>query len=220
MADRPSMARSAGGRRFPWTFLFLATLFGGGLWLVEQVPQGRYPAADRVRMAVAKVAGWVTPARAETGTAPEAPAAPPATPLRTVVRVVDGDTLVLDAGEKVRLIGINTPETVDPRRPVQWYGKEASERAKAMLQGRRVRLGFDVEKRDRYGRTLAYLWLEDGTFVNLRLVEEGYAFSYPYPPNVAHEAEFRAAERRARERGLGLWSDPEKAKTVLPKSRR
>ncbi len=222
------MGRGPSGRRPPYAFVALALLFGGGIWLVHRIPTGRYPAADRVRLAVAKIVGWATPARADPASSPsplpapgaESAAAPAGAVLRTVVRVVDGDTVVLDGNEKVRLIGINTPESVDPRRPVQWYGKEASERSKAMLQGKRVRLGFDVERRDRYGRTLGYLWLEDGTFVNLRLVEEGYASSYPYPPNVAHEAEFRAAERRAREARSGLWSDPEKAEGVLPKSRR
>jgi len=128
---------------------------------------------------------------------------------------VDGDTVVLDGNEKVRLIGINTPESVDPRRPVQWYGKEASAYTAGLLRGRRVRVEHDVERKDRYGRTLAYLHLEDGTFVNLRLVEEGYALAYRYPPNVKYAEEFRLAERRARESKKGLWSDAVKAGSLV-----
>jgi micrococcal nuclease len=136
------------------------------------------------------------------------------------VRVVDGDTVVLDGNEKVRLIGINTPESVDPRRPVQWYGKEASAYTKGLLLGKRVRVEHDVERRDRYGRTLAYLRLEDGTFVNLLLVEEGFAAAYRYPPNVKFAEAFRMAERRAREARKGLWSDRAKADALVGKSRR
>jgi micrococcal nuclease len=128
-----------------------------------------------------------------------------------VVRTVDGDTVVLDGNEKVRLIGINTPESVDPRRPVQPFGKEAAAFTRRLLEGRRVRVERDVEPRDRYGRSLAYLHLEDGTHVNLLLVEEGYASAYRYPPNVRYADAFRAAERRAREGRKGLWGAGGKA---------
>jgi micrococcal nuclease len=122
------------------------------------------------------------------------------------MRVVDGDTVVLDGNEKVRLIGINTPETVDPRRKVEFFGKEASARTKALLTGKSVKVEYDVERKDRYGRTLAYLFLEDGTFVNLSLVEDGYASAYRYPPNVRYADRFREAERGAREERRGLWA--------------
>ena len=215
--DRAPARKSASSP--PWRFLLLALAFGGGVWWVHRVEPGRYPAADRVRRAVDFLAAKVVPARAaESSPAPAAPDAPTA-PLLRVERVVDGDTVVLEGGDKVRLIGINTPETVDPRRPVQWYGKEASARAKALLSGKRVRMEQDVEKKDRYGRTLGYLRLEDGTFVNLRMVEEGYAFAYPYPPNVKYEALFRDAEARAREGRRGLWSDAAKAAAIAPKSK-
>jgi micrococcal nuclease len=129
----------------------------------------------------------------------------------TVVRVVDGDTVIVRGPggrtEDVRLIGIDTPETVDPRRPVGCYGPEASAYAKHLLTGRRVVLRYDRELRDRYGRFLAYLWLPGpgGAFVNARLVELGYARAYPFPPNTAHEALFAALERRAAIAGRGLW---------------
>jgi micrococcal nuclease len=128
----------------------------------------------------------------------------------SVVRVVDGDTVAVRVGgreETVRLIGIDTPETVDPRSPVECFGQEASDRAKALLpEGTGVRLVADVEARDRYDRLLAYVYRDDGTFVNLALVEDGYASVATYPPNVAHTSEFTAAAARARDEGRGLWS--------------
>jgi len=127
-----------------------------------------------------------------------------------VVRVVDGDTVVVRLGgdeDTVRLIGIDTPETVDPRSPVECFGQEASRRTKALLPaGTPVRLVADAEPRDRYRRLLAYVYRDDGTFVNLALVEEGYASVLTYPPNVAHVGEFTAAAARAREAGRGLWA--------------
>jgi micrococcal nuclease len=128
----------------------------------------------------------------------------------TVVRVVDGDTIIVRGPggrtEDVRLIGIDTPETVDPRRPVGCFGPQASAYAKHLLTGRRVVLRYDRETNDRYGRFLAYVWLErPAEFVNARLVELGYARAYPFPPNTAHEALFSALERRAALRARGLW---------------
>jgi micrococcal nuclease len=127
----------------------------------------------------------------------------------SVVRVVDGDTVevrVGDRDETVRLIGIDTPETVDPRSPVECFGEEASARTKALLpEGTEVRLVADVEPRDQYDRLLAYVYRDDGTFVNLALVEDGYASLLTYPPNVAHVDEFTAAAARARNEGRGLW---------------
>ncbi len=128
-----------------------------------------------------------------------------------VVRVVDGDTIVVlldGAEERVRLLGIDTPESVDPRSPVDCFGKEAAAHTASLLPpGTPVRLVRDVEARDRYDRLLAYVYrADDGTFVNLRLVEEGYAAVLTYPPNVAHADEFVAAAGKAREAGRGLWS--------------
>jgi micrococcal nuclease len=128
----------------------------------------------------------------------------------SVVRVVDGDTVAVRVGgreETVRLIGIDTPETVDPRSPVECFGREASDRTKALLPaGTEVRLVADAEPRDRYDRLLAYVYRDDGTFVNLALVEDGYASVLTYPPNVAHVSDFTAAAARAREEGRGLWA--------------
>ena len=128
-----------------------------------------------------------------------------------VTRVVDGDTIVVDADgveERVRLVGINTPESVKPGTPVMCFGKEASHHLAELLpEGTAVRLVRDVEARDRYDRLLAYVYrAEDGEFVNLAMVTDGFADQYTFPPNVAHVDEFRAAARTARDAGTGLWS--------------
>ncbi|MSU75582.1 MAG: hypothetical protein EXS55_03655 [Candidatus Magasanikbacteria bacterium] len=123
-----------------------------------------------------------------------------------ISRVVDGDTVQLESGEKVRYIGINAPESVDPRRSVQCFGKEASERNKQLVEGKFVRLVKDVSPTDKYGRLLRYVYLEDGTFVNLKLVEDGYALASTFPPDVKFSKLFVSAARQAREAGRGLWS--------------
>jgi len=123
-----------------------------------------------------------------------------------VTRVVDGDTIVLDAIGTVRLIGIDTPETVDPRKPVQAFGVEASAALRSMLDAQRVRVAYDQQRHDKYGRTLAYVYLPDGTFVNREMVRRGYAHAYLNYP-FRHMDDFRAAEREAREASRGLWGD-------------
>ncbi|HTN78929.1 MAG TPA: thermonuclease family protein [Acidimicrobiales bacterium] len=128
-----------------------------------------------------------------------------------VQRVVDGDTVVVHVGgrdERVRLIGVDTPETVDPRKPVQCFGKEASAHTKSLLPpGTVVRLERDVEPRDRYDRLLAYVYrVSDGLFVNLELARDGYAQQLTIPPNVAYVDQIRAAVADARREGKGLWS--------------
>ncbi len=111
-----------------------------------------------------------------------------------VVRVIDGDTIqvccVFGDRVKVRYIGVDTPETHHPMRGVEPYGKEAAEANRKLVDGKTVRLEFDVEQRDRYGRLLAYVYLEDGTFVNAWLVENGYAMVMTVPPNVKHQGLF------------------------------
>lgn len=123
-----------------------------------------------------------------------------------VKRVIDGDTIELDNGEKVRYIGINTPESVDPRRMVQCFGKEAGAYNKTLVEGRKVRLVRDISDRDKYGRLLRFVYLEDGTFVNEVLVREGYAVASTYPPDIAQQAVFSEAESQARNEKRGLWS--------------
>lgn len=122
-----------------------------------------------------------------------------------VTRVIDGDTIEIEGGERVRYIGIDTPETVDPRKPVQCFGVESSKKNKELVEGKMVRLEKDITDRDKYRRLLRYVWVGD-TFVNLALVKEGYAYSYSYPPDIAHQDQFIAAEREARETKMGLWN--------------
>ncbi len=129
----------------------------------------------------------------------------------TVSRIVDGDTIVVRVDgteERVRLIGIDTPESVDPRRPVMCFGKEAGAHIESLIPpGTPVRLERDVEARDRYDRLLAYVVrASDGVFVNLAMVADGYADQYTFPPNVAHTDAFRDAVAEARTEGRGLWS--------------
>jgi micrococcal nuclease len=124
-----------------------------------------------------------------------------------VERVVDGDTIVLAGGERVRYIGVDTPESVKPGTPVQCYAKAASHFNARLVEGRRVRLRYDAEREDRYGRTLAYVFRsQDGLFVNAELVRRGYATTLTIPPNVAHADDFRQLARGARRAGRGLWS--------------
>jgi micrococcal nuclease len=125
-----------------------------------------------------------------------------------VVHVVDGDTIVVDdhgRSETVRLLGVDTPETVDPDEPVQCYGPEASAYTKAALTDRVVRLETDVETRDRYGRLLAYV-LVDGHRFNDDLLRRGYARLLVIPPNGVHARMMLDEELAARRAGVGLWA--------------
>ncbi|HXF72049.1 MAG TPA: thermonuclease family protein, partial [Actinomycetota bacterium] len=133
-------------------------------------------------------------------------AAGPGRPAR-VLRVIDGDTVEVrfrGRVEDVRLIGVDTPETVAPGEPVECYGREASAFTERRLEGRRVRLELDVELRDPYGRLLAYVWV-DGKLFNEVLVREGFAQVATFPPNVRYVDRFLAAQREARREGRGLW---------------
>ena len=124
-----------------------------------------------------------------------------------VTRVVDGDTVearIDGRTEDVRLIGIDTPESVQPGVPVECFGPEASELTERLLEGRRARLVFGVEDRDRYGRLLAYAHLGD-RFVNAIIVRRGMARTLTIPPNDRHAALFRRLELEAARAGRGLW---------------
>lgn len=125
-----------------------------------------------------------------------------------VVNVVDGDTVdVLIAGQelRVRYTGIDTPETVDPRRPVECFGREASQRNRDLVEGKAVGLEKDVSEFDRFGRLLRYVWA-DGEMVNAKLVEEGYATASTFPPDVKYADLFASLQGQAREAGRGLWT--------------
>ena len=129
---------------------------------------------------------------------------------RQVTHVVDGDTIVLSPKEKVRLIGVDTPETVHPKKMVKCYGKEATEFTRSMVAGQKIRLALDDanaarQYKDRYGRTLGYVYLQGGMMLNAELIRRGFAHAYTRFP-FRYLVEFRRLEREARGRGVGLWS--------------
>ena len=129
----------------------------------------------------------------------------------TMVHIVDGDTIDVRIGsrrERVRLIGIDTPETKKPNTPVQCFGPEATKFTTSLLPlDTPLHLERDVVARDDYGRLLAYVYVAgDGTFVNLKIVRQGYARTLTIPPNEAHAAEFVAAARAAEAADIGLWA--------------
>lgn len=124
-----------------------------------------------------------------------------------VVRIVDGDTIDVSIGGqtlRVRYIGINTPETVDPNRPVECMGKEASAANTQLVEGKRVRLEKDVSETDRFGRLLRYVYVGD-LFVNAELVRQGYAQVSTFPPDVKYQDLFLKLQTEARDAGRGLW---------------
>ena len=135
-----------------------------------------------------------------------------------VTRAVDGDTLVLENKERVRLIGIDTPEMHESNKlqgdaqrsgqdvqTIKQLGRRSYEFTKKLVQGKRVRLEFDLERYDKYKRILAYVYLEDGTFVNAEIVAQGYASLMTYPPNVKYADLFLKLYRAARQNQRGLW---------------
>lgn len=138
-----------------------------------------------------------------------------------VTRVIDGDTIELETGQKVRYIGIDTPETVHPEKSTQCFGLQASNKNIELVEGKAVRLEKDVSETDKYGRLLRYVYVpsealskvegaKEGlgdTFVNKFLVEEGYAYASTYPPDVKYQQVFNSAQQQAQEQKKGLWSD-------------
>ena len=141
---------------------------------------------------------------------PQSSLAQQKTGLLQVSKLVDGDTFwVLDergTEVKIRLIGINTPEARRTgRTEIEYYGKEASAYVANLVRGKRVRLEYDVARYDRYKRTLAYVYLENGVFLNAHLVQEGYATVATYPPNVKYADYFTKLQREARTQRKGMW---------------
>lgn len=133
-----------------------------------------------------------------------------------VVRVLDGDTFEVKGKTEtitVRMMGIDTPETIDPRKTVQCFGKEASNKTKELLMGKKVRL--ETEGLDKFHRTLAYVYLEDGLLVNKYLIENGYAHEYTYNIPYEKQIEFKKAESIANRENKGLWGDVCIFKTML-----
>jgi micrococcal nuclease len=177
------------GRALSLLVAVVLLLAGCGRGGTSPAPQLATSAAER--------AGWPRP--------------PPGAVVAVVDRVVDGDTFVArfaGRSERVRIIGVNTPETVAPGRPIERYGLQASHFAKRFLTGATVRLAGDVEPRDHFGRLLAYVWLADGTFWNALLAAEGYAQQLTIPPNVAYAELFGRLVAEARAARRGLWDAP------------
>lgn len=149
------------------------------------------------------------------------PALPAGLPEAMVVNVVDGDTIDVELNgrrERVRLIGVDTPEVVAPGRPVMCYGREASDQASAILLGQTVLLEEDPsqDSRDTFGRMLRYIWLPDGRMANLELIAGGFAFEYTFREAYAYQADFRAAEATARNEDRGLWAPEACAGQAIP----
>lgn len=122
-----------------------------------------------------------------------------------VIRVIDGDTIELEGGKRTRYIGVDTPEIVDPTKPVECFGREASDENKKLVEGKMVRLEKDISETDRYGRLLRYVYVGD-VLVNDALVRQGFAHSSTFPPDVKYQQKFMEAEREARENNRGLWA--------------
>ena len=127
-----------------------------------------------------------------------------------VKRVVDGDTIELENGERLRYIGIDTPETKHPTKPVQCYGEDAYQKNKKLVEGKTVKLVKDISEVDKYKRLLRYVYVStpaspSGILVNDYLVRNGFAFATTFPPDVAKADQFREAQQEAREKNRGLW---------------
>lgn len=139
--------------------------------------------------------------------------------LALVKRAIDGDTIELEGGARVRLIGINTPELELGERGIECFGVQAKDKIRELLEGKYIRLVNDVSEFDRYGRALRYVYVADfdpdtrkekEIFVNLEMVRQGYAYEATYPPDVGHRQEFLDAQKYARENNLGLWKECKK----------
>jgi micrococcal nuclease len=131
-----------------------------------------------------------------------------------VKSVVDGDTFWADDGSpkglKIRLIGVDAPESrVSGQKQIGYYGQQSKDFLTKMIGGKKIRLEYDVDRTDRYDRTLAYVYLPDGTFVNAELVKRGYAMVMTVPPNVKYAEKFVRWERMARNASRGLWKETE-----------
>jgi len=204
----------------PWllkrtgTYSLLAVIFLA-VFLLSGCDSNQAPNKPQVQKPVATPAEITTkpsePTK-ESQAEPQGEIKQPSRDMYKVVNVVDGDTLDVDLNgktERLRLIGIDTPETVDPRKEVQCFGTEASNKAKVVLGGKIVSLEADNTQgeRDKYQRLLRYVYLEDGTSFNKLMIAEGYAHEYTYQSNpYKYQAAFKEAEKQARENKKGLWN--------------
>jgi micrococcal nuclease len=181
-------------------FLVLALAAGIFFAKISNAPLRLNPAVESL-----KTPAVLSEAAVSSTPAPEVISGFAKTESTEVKRVIDGDTVELANGEHLRYIGMDTPEIVAPGKPIECFGREAAAKNKELVEGKTVRLEKDVSERDKYGRLLRYVWVND-VFVNLELVKAGYAIASTYPPDVRYSAEFVAAEKQAREEKLGLWN--------------
>jgi micrococcal nuclease len=229
MGRSPTRRRRKPRRSDPWNklaILFLAAVAVAAFVYFNRSPGAVAELIEEILSAAETPAPQRPTGRPPvTATAPEAqgngrddlggdyPERPAGLQRATVVGVVDGDTVDIRYGnnrtERLRLIGLDTPESVDRRRPVECYGLEASNRAKELLGGQVVYLEGDPSQdtRDRFGRLLRFVWLEDGRLYNLEMIAQGYAFEYTYDKAYKYQAAFRGAEEAAREAQRGLWAE-------------
>lgn len=195
------------------TAIAVLTLFTGSAWVAgltsepPKTPQKQEEQIDFNKSQATK------PSASQTSPTPTwKPQTAPANAnivLARVIRIIDGDTIEVDLGEgnkkTVRYIGIDTPETVDPRKDVQCFGREASAKNQELVGNGIVGLEKDVSETDRYGRLLRYVYMGD-LFINQILVSEGYAHASSYPPDIKYQEKLRQAEQQARTNNKGLWS--------------
>ena len=195
-------------------------LFGFGALVLLVVVILVIPSSDKKEEAqTGQNVPSVSPVASSKATA-KATQKPQASGENSVVKVVDGDTLDLNINgkvERVRLIGMNTPETVDPRKPVECFGKEASNRAKELLTGKSVKIEYDPngDTRDKYDRLLLYIFLGDGTNYAKKMIMDGYAYEYTYDVKYKYQSEFKQAQKYAEDNKLGLWA-PNACQSTAP----
>jgi micrococcal nuclease len=185
----------------------------GGLFVIALLVGGSFAAGSKWNVeAESQEASAATALEDATSTEEIFKDAPNELPLYSVVRVVDGDTIVVNVdgkNESVRMIGVDTPELNDSRTGVQCFAEEASDKTKALVIGKKVRLEKDSSQgdRDKYTRLLAYVFREDGVFVNRTLIAEGFAHEYTYDGKYKYQTELKAAQASAESAEKGLWAE-------------
>ncbi|MBI4057696.1 thermonuclease family protein [Candidatus Microgenomates bacterium] len=199
----------------------LATLTIIFSFILTGVLVDKFPTSPKQTAQVGSVSTETTPTPASTVSSASSLTPDPNITIAKVINVVDGDTFKLDSGKVVRMIGIDTPETVHPSRPVQCYGEEASSKTEELIEGKEIKLEKDVSEVDKYGRLLRYVYAGD-LFVNEYLVREGFAMSSSYPPDIKYQDKFVEAQKKAQEENKGLWNtsacpSPTPRPTATPK---
>ena len=182
-------------------FVYSSVLLYSLVGVASRVPSPQVKSGTTQAVATPTTTPTLTPSPTPT------PSSTPFDPLYadiTVTNVIDGDTFTIEGGKVVRMIGMDTPETVHPSKPIQCYGNEASAKTTELIEGQKVRLEKDVSETDKYKRLLRYVWKGD-VLINELLVQEGYAQSSSYPPDIKYQDRFVTAQQEARDNQKGLW---------------